>query len=301
MARAHIDPVAWKKKVRRIRIIVITLVLAAALTAAGIYLAKNVIGPALRYAKAERAEEAGDLAEAIDRFSLMWDYKDARERAADLAFSQQPDDSFRTMIQGAELGDIVVFGRWEQDGNPDNGPEPIRWILLGEDQGRVLLWSEAILDQQPFHNAYCDVTWAECSLRTWLNETFYRTAFTPAEQLLIPLTDVETVGNSASNTRGGENTQDHVYILSFNELLAFAYFNPKLESIYAYPTAYAISQGAEYHDSWQTSPWWIRTPGIRQSCAAYCDMAGRPLYSGVVNHEGYGIRPIVWVFTGFGD
>ena len=301
MARAHVDPEAWKKKVRRVRIIVITLVLVIALAAAGVWLTKTVIQPALAYARAERAEEAGEIAEAIDRFSLMWDYKDARQRAARLAFSQQPDDSFREMFGNAKLGDILTFGVWEQDGDPDNGPEPIDWIVLGEDEGRLLLWSQAILDQKPYHNSYCDITWADCSLRTWLNEDFYRGAFTPNEQLLIPMTDVETAGNSASNTKGGENTADHVYILSFNELLAFAYFNPYLESIYAYPTPYAISQGAEYHSSWQTSPWWIRTPGIRQFCAAYCDMAGKPLYSGVVNHEGYGIRPIVWVFTGSDD
>ena len=298
MARAHVDPIAWKKKVRRIRITVIVLILAIALAVGGVWLTKNVVSPALRYAKAERAEEAGALTEAIDRFSLLWNYRDAKDRAAELAFRLQPDDSFRTMIRDVDLGDIVSFGHWEQDCDPDNGPEPIRWIVLGEDEGRVLLWSESVLDAVPYHSAYEDITWADCSLRTWLNETFYRNAFTPEEQALIPMTDVETADNSASGTEGGKNTQDHVYILSFNELLAFGYFNPNLERIYAYPTVYAVSQGVERHGSWGTASWWIRTPGVTQSCAAYCGMSGNPLYSGAVNHAGYGVRPIVWVFTG---
>lgn len=298
MARAHLDPIAHKKKVRRIRIISITLVLVLALSIGAWLLLKNSILPALRYNKAVKAEEAGELQEALDRYSLMWDYKDASRRAARLAFSQQPDDSFKTMIQAAELGDVVVFGRWEQDGNPDNGPEPIRWIVLGDDHGRLLLWAKDVLDQRPYNDAAGDVTWADCSLRSWLNESFYPAAFTPEERLLIPLTELKNADNAASGTDGGRNTEDRVFILSFNELLAFAFYNPNLEAIYAYPTAYALSRGVECHERWKTAPWWIRTPGVRQSCAAYCDMAGKPLYSGVVSREGYGVRPVVWVFTG---
>lgn len=30
----------------------------------------------------------------------------------------------------ADVGSIVTFGRYEQDGNPDNGQEKIEWIVL---------------------------------------------------------------------------------------------------------------------------------------------------------------------------
>ena len=29
-------------------------------------------------------------------------------------------------------GDILLFGRYEQDGDPDNGPEPLQWLVLQE-------------------------------------------------------------------------------------------------------------------------------------------------------------------------
>lgn len=296
MARVHLDPEGWKKKMRRVRIIAICVALALLLTAAGIWLVKNRIRPARSYAAAEAAEARGDLTQALDGYSLLWDYEDARERAAAIAFGRQPDDSFQSMISRARLGDVVSFGLWEQDGNPDNGPEPIRWIVLADDTGRLLLWSESVLETRPYHDSLRDITWAECSLRRWLNEDFYRTAFTPAEQLLIPLTRVENADNAASGTKGGEETRDHVYILSFNELVAFASYNPYLEQIYAYPTARVLAQGVETHPQWGTVCWWMRTPGIRQNCAAYCDMGGKPLYSGPVNRRGYGIRPLIWVF-----
>ena len=36
-------------------------------------------------------------------------------------------------------GDTVVFGRYEQDNNMENGPEPIEWIVLNVDDGKALL------------------------------------------------------------------------------------------------------------------------------------------------------------------
>ena len=33
-------------------------------------------------------------------------------------------------------GNIVTLGRWEQDGNVGNGPEPIEWIILEMQEGR---------------------------------------------------------------------------------------------------------------------------------------------------------------------
>lgn len=44
------------------------------------------------------------------------------------------------------IGDIVHFGRYEQDNNLDNGPEGIAWILLERSQDRALVISENVLD-----------------------------------------------------------------------------------------------------------------------------------------------------------
>lgn len=301
MARAHVDPEAWAKKVKLRRRILIPL--AAVLLVAGgtVWLLKNKILPERRnqeaYTRAEEALEQGNVAEAIDRFAVLWDYQDAKERASELACSLQPDDSFTKQIETAKLGDYVNFGTWEQDGDPENGPEPITWIVLAEDDGRVLLWSDLVLDQVPYHEKKEIITWAECSLRTWLNETFYRGAFTQSEQALIPLTVLQNVGNQASGAKGGEDSEDHVFILSLNEVIAFASCNPSMPELYTYPTPYALSHGIDVHEDWKTCCWWFRTPGVDGSCAAFCAMNGNPLYSGTVNSKRYGVRPAIWVFA----
>ena len=38
-----------------------------------------------------------------------------------------------------EAGAVVVFGRYEQDGNPDNGPEPLQWLVLEANEDTLLL------------------------------------------------------------------------------------------------------------------------------------------------------------------
>lgn len=296
MARAHVDPEAWARKVRRRWILFISLT-ALLLVGIGIYyLLRDRILPARRYRQAEESLERGAVTEAIDGFSLLEDYEDARARASALAYGLQTEDSLAKLFAGARLGDTLSFGRYEQDGSPDNGPEPIRWFVLAEGEGRLLLWSESVLDGQPFHQVAEDVTWADSSLRGWLNDSFYSEAFSPEERVLISMTNVETPGNSASRTRGGQDSRDHVFILSFNEVFAFSTFNPRLEGLWAYPTAYALSRGVERQKEYGTCAWWLRLPGLKQNCAGFCDMAGKPLYTALVNNRTIGVRPAVWVF-----
>ena len=301
MARAHVDPEAWAKKVRIWKIAAIALGSILVITITAVLLLNKVILPSLRdsrgYSQAEEALAAGNIPEAIDRFSVLWDYEDCRDRATELAFSAQPDDSFLQMIQAAKPGDTVTFGVWEQDGNPGNGPEPISWFVLADGEGRLLLWSEQILDQQPYNDTDAPITWAECTLRVWLNDSFYHTAFTPEEQMLIPLTRVKNVGNPASGAEGGADTEDDVYILSDYELRTYYIYNPYLEKITAVPTSYAISRGTEVHTKWRTACWWLRSPGIQQNCVNFCDMSGSILLSRAANHAGFGVRPIIWVFS----
>ena len=45
---------------------------------------------------------------------------------------------------------ILTFGKYEQDNNPDNGPEEIEWIVLEEHDGNLLLLSRYGLDAVPY-------------------------------------------------------------------------------------------------------------------------------------------------------
>ena len=81
-----------------------------------------------------------------------------------------------------DIGSFVTFGRYEQDGNPDNGTEKIEWIVLDVQDGKCLLLSRYCLDSKPYHSKGKTITWKDSALRKWLNSDFLDSAFLPAEQ-----------------------------------------------------------------------------------------------------------------------
>ncbi len=81
----------------------------------------------------------------------------------------------------AKIGDIVTFGHYEQDGNMNNGKEPIKWIVFDESGSYRLLYAVNLLDAQPF-DTKGGKDWLKSSLRVWLNNDFRNSAFTASEQ-----------------------------------------------------------------------------------------------------------------------
>lgn len=85
-------------------------------------------------------------------------------------------------------GNVVTYGHYEQDNDTANGKEPIEWVVLDVQGDKALLISKYGLDVRPYNTEYNHVTWEECTLRTWLNDTFLNAAFTPEGQqgFLLP-------------------------------------------------------------------------------------------------------------------
>ena len=137
-------------------------------------------------------------------------------------------------------GDTVVFGSFEQDGNPDNGAEPIQWLVLDvRDDGNAagagtLLISQYELAFRPMYEQQGTATWETCDVRAWLNSEFYQTAFTEQQQALIALSHIVTPGyrdplDQSGDTKeaeisGGNDTEDHVFLLSYEEAKRYFYF-----------------------------------------------------------------------------
>ena len=93
-----------------------------------------------------------------------------------------------------EIGDTIKFGSYEQDNDLSNGKEPIEWIVLDNQDGRVLVTSRHCLDYVPYNTEDIEVTWESSSLRDWLNGEFLDEAFSPDEQRRIISEQVENPG-----------------------------------------------------------------------------------------------------------
>ena len=198
-------------------------------------------------------------------------------------------------IHKAKVGTEVYFGKYEQDGNTNNGKEEIVWEVLEVQNDRVMLISRYCLDGISYDTGENGGVWSHSSIRTWLNEIFYYEAFSHKEQNCLVSTFLENKGNELTGEKGGESTTDKIYLLSFDEVLRCF---EETELLEGQPTKYAKNKGvyiSTHKDFKGNCDWWLRTPG----------KAGRAMtvgVSGVVSQNGssvqltmIGVRPVIWV------
>ena len=165
-----------------------------------------------------------------------------------------------------KTGNIVQFGRYEQDGIEGNGKENIDWIVLSANNGKALLLSKKGLDYKPYNETDDYVTWEDCSLRRWLNQDFLNDAFIDEEQDIIFNESIVT-----DDEDGLTITTDKVFCLSVNE--ANKYFgSSKSKSgfdddiVLCKPTKYTANQWAivdyqrvgEKLSYKKATTWWLR-------------------------------------------
>jgi hypothetical protein len=172
--------------------------------------------------------------------------------------------------------------------------DPIEWIILDDSDGYYTLLSKKILENREFGSF-----WNESDLRTWLNDDFYKTAFSSKERK-----DIKTVTNTTMYwpyedayinriDKQYVKTKDKVYLLDLddiqNEKYGFAASTDESITRVAYCTQYAdINEGS--------ARWWIRGPAewsygnLKQK---YITAAGEQ-WSWYYTYS-YGVRPVIKV------
>ena len=195
-------------------------------------------------------------------------------------------------LNSADVGDYVEFGAYEQDNNMTNGKENIEWLVLAKENGKVLLISRCGLDCKEYNESYTSVTWETCTLRKWLNDTFYNSAFSGAEQGRIATTTVTVDKESRYSTSPENSTMDKIFSLSINE--AYKYFNSD-DKRKCKPTAYAKGQGAKEYSYNDCYWWWLRSPGEMPGYAAYVYNTGYVSSYGNFIPSLYAVRPALWI------
>ncbi len=197
-----------------------------------------------------------------------------------------------------EVGGTIIFGSYEQDNNPDNGPEPIEWIVLDVQEGKALLISRFALDEKKYNEDWEDVTWETSTLRAWLNDEFISIAFSEEERSAILLSSVDNSDSQgySYNTTGGNDTEDRIFLLSYYE--AFEQYFSDNEARMCAPTDYAIANGANPDEEYQaegrnTCPWFLRSPQKDyQQFAMAVDSDGSRFF---LNAGHLSVRPAFWL------
>lgn len=185
--------------------------------------------------------------------------------------------------------------------------ERIPWRVLDNDGSTLLLMAKMGIDCKKYNQKDASVTWAGCSLRTWLNQIFYNTAFVNAEQKAV---EVQTVDNSAY---GDANTRDSVSLLSIDDMQQESYgfafpLEEKISMRQIAPSNYANAMGAYYGDydagdeGAQYCWWWLRSPGVDENgsesvlnYARLVDNDGTCGYHGRVDNDMTAVVPVIRV------
>jgi len=191
-------------------------------------------------------------------------------------------------ISEAEKGNTVLFGKYEQDNDTANGAEDIEWIVIDKKDDKILILSKDALETLPYIEDDSVIpegerpSWEISSIKTWLNNDFYTTAFTADEQAKISEADV-----------------GKVFLLSLEE--ARQYIEVDGVKI-VYPTEYAKANGAGgTHKGYAW--WWLRSipdpsEEYGNGCADYLyltkDGVLEESYTSV-DAEGNCARPAMWI------
>lgn len=285
------------KKRKKIAAIVTPIVVACI---AFIIVLTTVIIPNGKYNSAIELYNAGKYDEAITAFNALNGYKDSDTQLENCYIGKYGEEKYN-LIKNIKVGDTYKFGSYEQDNETSNGKEEIEWIVLDKDGMSLLLISKYALDSQQYNTSFTNVTWETCSLRKWLNGTFFSAAFSSEEQSSIISSTVTADKNPSYSTSPGNNTTDKVFLLSITEVNKYFSSNDARKCA---PTDYAIAQGAWTSDSYKTGGratcwWWLRSPGLSSSNAASVNYDGSVNdYGSGVNFDRDAVRPALWINLG---
>ncbi len=197
-----------------------------------------------------------------------------------------------------EVGSIVSFGSYN-------------WRVLDVRDDGALIITEGIIEQRPYHDAYIDITWADCALRKYLNGDFYD-KFSEADRArIIPVVN-KNYDNQWYGTKGGEDTQDNIFLLSIEEV-ACKYFGDSSSNLYnpRKNKRYWFERKDENNskrtakfvgESWNNW-WWLRSPGRVGVKAVYIHgngnigIQGNNILKGNIGDGKCigGVRPALWV------
>jgi len=177
-----------------------------------------------------------------------------------------------------------------------------RWWILSSRDGRALLLCDHVIEKKCYHDKYEPVTWADCTLRSYMNETFYNT-FSEEDKARIQETNLSNTYNPWFGTNGGRDTKDKIFILGIKDLVTYLgdsgqYKNKNPDSKFFINDRFNGIRKAVSDDNLPSS-WWLRTPGSNPSFASCVTIEGRIAVSGdFVNRDYFfvgGFRPAMWI------
>ena len=232
-------------------------------------------------------------------------------------------DSYRPAYTGYKK----TGGTYQDNNGYDTGVvywfkyEPIKWRVLSSATGMVM--SETILDSQAYNNyvlksgtdeygntaywgnsskEYYANNYEKSSIRQWLNNDFYNTAFSSEQQNLITETALKNSAYDEAYLKyNSADTKDKIYLLSWNDVTKSDY---GFSSSNTEEDSYRKAQGSDYAKSqglWVStetgyrgnSAWLLRSPGSTSGYSCRAINYGSVKYNYNTYNTHHGVRPVL--------
>ena len=202
-------------------------------------------------------------------------------------------------MDNLKIGGIIPFGDYD-------------WRILDIKDNAVLVITEYIIDQRSYHDVYKDTTWADCSLRKYLNGEFYDKFNADEQSRIIPVIN-KNPDNQWYGTKGGADTEDSIFLLSMEEAVCLYFgdscsklMNPGKNQRYWFErkdennSKRIAKLEKEKERIWW---WWLRSPGRVSIKSVYIHgdgnigIQGNNILKGNISDGRCtgGVRPALWL------
>jgi hypothetical protein len=198
-----------------------------------------------------------------------------------------------------QIGDKTVFGRYE-------------WRVLDVQTDTVLIITEHIIAQRSYHDKLVNITWADCSLRSYLNNEFYNGFDEADKSRILPIVN-RNPDNHWYGTNCGEDTTDRIFLLDIEDVVC-KYFGDSSAKLYnrgknhrywfhGKSDANNSKRIATYVGKPLGSWWWLRSLGRNNLKAVYVHgngdigIQGNNMVKGNISDGKCcgGVRPALWL------
>lgn len=186
-------------------------------------------------------------------------------------------EKLRFKTRKFEAGDLLDFGKYNDI--------DIVWRVLDKQKDKALLISDKVLFSKEFSDNVENTTWENCTLRSYLNNEFYNSAFENEDRKLIIKNKIINSNIESDGADEKKYTEDYIFLLSYEEYKK--YFSSDIE--------YEYNRNAG-------SSWWLRSLPLSPSWSSSNRIlvVGESYRSFTMINDSEpsnknGVRPALWI------
>jgi hypothetical protein len=205
----------------------------------------------------------------------------------------------KTEAVHSAVGTFMTFGGYQ-------------WKILDVQDDRMLIITDEIIEQRPYHHECADISWETSDMRAYLNGEFYDRFSESDKARILQVTNsnqldlasiaampginvnamteaqeksyMESMRLQYANALQANDTQDKIFLLSMAEVGKY-FPNESQRRALTKKRNYAL--------------WWLRSPLLEADKAPGVNSGGGIqidfVDEGVLDGSGYGVRPAMWI------